>query len=85
MSIRTLIEINHDRTWDMDRDPDFLRALTGYLAGGSTRCKEALEQYGIKVISQRHHSSEFRIDPATDGFACLRTPTTPPDGEGRHD
>lgn len=72
MSIRTLIEINHDRTWDMDRNPEFLQALTGYLAGGSTRCKEALEQYGVKVIAQRHHSSEFHIDPATDGFAALR-------------
>ena len=71
MSIRTLIEINHDRTWDIDEE--FLADLRGYLSGGSIRCAEALEQRGLRVIAQRHHSSDFHFDPnKVDGFARLQ-------------
>lgn len=70
MSIRTLIEINHDYTWDMT--PEFLANLQGYLSGGSTRCRDALEAGGIRIISQRHHSSDFYFDPAqVSGFGRL--------------
>jgi len=67
MSIRTLVEINHDFTWRMD-DPDFVASLQGYLSGGSSRCAEALERFGLKIVAQRHHSGQFVIPDDADGF-----------------
>jgi len=70
MSIRTLIEINHDFTWRMD--DEFLASLRGYLSGGSTRCADDLRAHGIRVIAQRHHSSDFHVDPEkVEGFGLL--------------
>ena len=67
MSIRTLVEINHDYTWRMT--PEVLALVQRYLASGTREAAEALKQHGINVISQRHHSSDFYFDPAqVDGF-----------------
>lgn len=66
MSNRTLIEINHDMVHDLDRQ--FLVSLRGFLTGGSSRCAEDLERYGVKIIATRHHSEAFRVPENTDGF-----------------
>lgn len=72
MSIRTLIEINHDAGYRIDDQPsEFAAALGRYLRSGDSRTAEELERFGVRVIGQRHHSSDYRIDPQTDGFAAI--------------
>ena len=70
MSNRTLIEINHDYWAHIDARPrDFIETLQSYLSGGSGRASEALERYGIRVITLRHHSENFNIPDGAEGFA----------------
>lgn len=70
MSIRTLIEINHDFTFRLD--DDFMARLRTYLASGDRRAAEELKPYGVTVIGSRHHSSDFYFDPDhVDGFGRL--------------
>lgn len=66
MSNRTLIEINHD--FRPDDDPRFLPALRRYLNSGCRETAEALEPFGVRVISMRHHSGKFIVDGDPDGF-----------------
>lgn len=67
MSIRILIEINHDKMNSLDAD--LIRTLESYLCSGDEeRHAEALERYGIRVISSRHHSTIYHIPADTDGF-----------------
>ena len=74
MSIRTLIEINHDYTHDLD-DPAFVRLFQRYLATGDQRWGDELRHWGLRIISQRHHSADFHFDPANvDGFGQLAHP-----------
>lgn len=73
MSIRSLFEINHDFGHRIEREPEaFVRALDAYIRSGDSRTANALEPFGLRVIGQRHHSSEYRIDPKTDGFGQIR-------------
>lgn len=67
MSIRSLIEINHDYTSKLD-DPAFTAALRRYLCSGDSKAAEELRAYGVVVVSQRHHSGVFHIGEGTDGF-----------------
>jgi hypothetical protein len=67
MSIRSLIEINHDHSGRWGGE-DFLDALERYVRSGSRECAEALEPYGLKVVGQRHHSGVFILDGTPDGF-----------------
>ena len=67
MSIRTLIEINHDKTYSFDAA--LIEVLASYLrSGDNNRYAGALERYGIRVISSRHHSTTYHIPPGVDGF-----------------
>lgn len=55
MSIRTLIEINHDQLRDLSENPDqFFRHLL------SARCTPC--PHGMKVLAQRHHSDPEFLD-----------------------
>lgn len=66
MSIRTLIEINHDYGV---RDQDaLLPALQRYLNSGSREAAQELEHFGLRVIGLRHHSSPYILDGTPDGF-----------------
>lgn len=70
MSIRSLIEINHDRCGTMslaDREA-FLEALDAYVASGSQRTAEPLERFGLRVVGMRHHSNNYVIDGKAEGF-----------------
>lgn len=67
MSIRSLIEINHDRAHDLDMN--LASVLHRYLCSGDkTRFADELERYGIRVIASRHHSSAYYIEGDVDGF-----------------
>ena len=49
MSQRTLIEINHDFTGEIDgEDTQFVIDLVSYLRAGGERSKQNLERYGIR-------------------------------------
>jgi hypothetical protein len=81
MSIRTLLEINHD-FWGMiaDHPEAFAAALNRYLASASREDAEALERYGVKVIGLRHHSGSYYVegDREPDGFPLKLFPSPPP-------
>jgi len=66
MSIRSLIEINHDKTHELDAA--FLEVLRLYLTSGDSRWAQVLDLYGVRVISQRHHADNFRVPNGTPGF-----------------
>ena len=70
MSNRTLIEINHDCAHDIERGKDTFMYLLGlWLRCGDREAREALaDDWGVRIISQRHHSDKFFIDEREDGF-----------------
>jgi len=62
MSNRTLIEINHDYSHRIGDAPSkFATDLAYFLATGSDKDAEDLEQYGIRVIGMKHHSDGHTI------------------------
>lgn len=70
MSLRSLIEINHDFTWRLD-DPEFVDLLCRYLSSGDRRTADDLRRFGVTVISQRHHSADYHISGRPDGFGRI--------------
>lgn len=66
MSIRTLIEINHD--YSNGLDVDFLARLQRYARSGHPNDAEALRDLGAYVIADRHHADDYRIPVGTPGF-----------------
>ncbi len=66
MSIRTLIEINHDYAHKVTLD--VVPFLQQYLASGAKDDAARLERFGIKVVGMRHHADKFVIDARADGF-----------------
>ena len=66
MSIRTLVELNHDYDW-FDT-PEALAWLSRYRASGAKEDADALARFGVKVIGIRHHADKFIIDGKADGF-----------------
>lgn len=75
MSIRSLFEINHDfGRYIEDEKGAFARLLDTYIRSGSRESAEPLERYGLRLISQRHHSGEYRDLKKHDGFANAARP-----------
>jgi hypothetical protein len=66
MSLRTLVEINHD--YSVRDQTELLQALQLYLNSGDQRCAERLERFGFKVLAMRHHSGQFHFDKRPEGF-----------------
>lgn len=65
MSIRTLIEINHDFLYNWENHPEdaaglILAAVTGHRPLSS----HDMDVYGIKVIIQRHHADKVTVELA---------------------
>lgn len=60
MSIRTVIEINHDRLGDFT--PETWETLVRLLKSCDHRqIEQHRECYGIKFLAQRHHSTEITV------------------------
>lgn len=72
MSIRSLIEINHDFCGDLDGK--LVETLQRYLRSGSREYADELDRYGIRVISQRHHSGTYYVESEPDGFPVKMVP-----------
>lgn len=58
MSVRTIIEINHDKSQDIEESPEqFTDALLEFLRGTAPEAKERLERFGFRVAWVGHHST----------------------------
>lgn len=65
MSMRTILEINHDMGVSIERDPaGFVAALVAMIGSASPRTYEPLKRYGVKAVLTVHHttSRELVID-----------------------
>ena len=75
MSNRSLIEINHDKSHEIERHPNsFTEALGRYLRSANPDNAAALERYGVRVFGMRHHSDGFNIEW---GFTKASEPRSP--------
>ena len=62
MSIRTIVEINHDFGHQIERNPEaFLRALRHYINSTSERNGAELERFGVRVAWSGHHSDDRKV------------------------
>ena len=59
MSIRTIVEINHDYVYDIAEDTDLIEKLVAYLQSGQKW--EDGEIPGFKWLAQRHHSEKLKL------------------------
>lgn len=75
MSVRSLIELNHDLA-DRMGDPAFLVVLENYLRSTSDENAMALSRFGARVLSERHHSSAYHMRGEPDGFPVRHIPDT---------
>lgn len=73
MSIRTVIEINHDMLRDLKEDPQWAQKLYKCLATQSWTEEDRQGLYtkfaapnGVRVLLQRHHSDDLWIGYAQD-------------------
>ena len=59
MSVRTIVEFNHDYAHRIDEDgAEFVAWLRYALNSGSSVNWERLEQFGVRRIVQAHHSDD---------------------------
>jgi hypothetical protein len=63
MSIRTVIEINHDYLYNWENHPEeAAKILWSVLCGGERIPEHTVSVYGIRVLIQRHHSTKCTIE-----------------------
>ena len=82
MSMRTLIELNHDYA-DRLTDPEFLAFLRYYLASGSREHAEHLQRFGARVIGLRHHTDNWIVDADSPGFPPRYLKAAPEKGDDK--
>lgn len=69
MSNRSLLEFNHDYAGDIKNDSTaFLETLRRYLNSADQGHAAALERFGVRRVSIRHHADKFHISDREDGF-----------------
>lgn len=62
MSIRTIIEINHDLSVNIDMRPEaFLAAVLAFTASANPRTAAALKPFGFHVVESVHHSTDRKV------------------------
>lgn len=66
MSIRTIVEINHDFLNEVDRDPEAAgravwNLLTGHESGPGEIAGFKARHFGIRKLGQRHHTDAMRL------------------------
>lgn len=68
MSIRTIVEFNHDRAHQIASNPDeFINLLGQALNSGSNECWARLERFGIRAVNGRHHSVRATVEVGDHG------------------
>ncbi len=66
MSYRTLFEINHDYSHELEID--VVPFLKDYLRSTSRESAERLERFGIHVVGMRHHADNYILKDTAEGF-----------------
>lgn len=62
MSVRTIVELNHDYTHRIEQDPEaFVALLVRYLSSAGPDNAEPLERFGVRVAWWGHHSDERHV------------------------
>jgi hypothetical protein len=68
MSQRSVLEINHDRSHQIDAAPTaFIVLLNQALASGSDESWEPLRHFGVRRIIQVHHSTDYKVNVEVKG------------------
>lgn len=64
MSMRTLVEFNHDMGHKIESRPEeFVAAVLELIrAGESERVSDRLAAFGVKTLMSRHHSTRCRVE-----------------------
>lgn len=63
MSQRSIVEINHDYIWDLEKDGHLSHEFAQFLTGGSDgRERNRLDVRGIRYLGQRHHSETLKLE-----------------------
>ncbi len=63
MSIRTIVEFNHDMAHQISGNPEEFVSLLGQaLNSGSNECWERLSRFGIRAVNGRHHSVRATVE-----------------------
>lgn len=71
MSIRTVVEINHDLVHRIDDNRyEFCNLINEATKSTSSKAWEELERYGVRLVVSAHHSE---IDDALSHEAVRRT------------
>jgi len=79
MSIRTLVEINHDYLHRMrDHPQEFVEALWHHLSGSGYEGRELWD--GARAYRSRHHSDPWPWERETEPAKRKRQPPTPEPG-----
>lgn len=68
MSIRTIVEFNHDLAHQIKSSPDeFVTLLGQALNSGNNECWARLERFGIRAVNARHHSVRATVEVGAQG------------------
>jgi hypothetical protein len=63
------LEFNHDYAHEITNDAAaFVAALRRYQNCADSETAAALERFGVRRVSTRHHADKFFIDEREDGF-----------------
>lgn len=60
MSIRTVIEINHDYWQNLEDDPEAMKKLLKLIQSHAYPSQERMS--GIRFLGQRHHSETLKLE-----------------------
>ncbi len=62
MSVRTIVEFNHDFAHEISENaPEFVKLLRRAMGSGSKECWERLERFGVTFAVSAHHSDERTV------------------------
>ena len=61
MSMRTVVEFNHDFAGDFQNHPEILTLLREAMRSGNKESWEPLKRFGITQITMIHHSYDRKV------------------------
>lgn len=62
MSMRTVIEINHDYWHDLHKNPDAMREILRLIDQSVPEAMEQTGLRGVRVLGRRHHSETLNLE-----------------------
>ena len=61
MSMRSIIEINHDFAYKIREEPEFQALLSNALTSGADRLWDQLRGFGVQRVVMVHHSTDRKV------------------------